>query len=327
MKKKSNIKYQKSKIRNSHPEFSSGSVFGKGRFRTKFGMTILLFFLLFISYKFFLSLRSSAFFQKKDRINIVVEEINSEFFSFGLDDGVNYYISFFPDLETVVPGGYGYYRLGGIAKLASLDKKPLIYTKTFSYATSSFIDYYFYPSTSSDRIKVYFGTEKKDFSLPSFSLIFFGESNALFFDRVYVYLMLLGKTKGQFKSIQHIPVEKKADTTILSHQDFFSSLQGNFYKRTYRLEQKSVQLLYTKSYSTAQAISQMLEGEGIRVADLSESGNSGKNCEIVEESDSFSYTALTLSSFFDCNLVRNTTDAYDIIVKLGDLEKEWEIEK
>jgi hypothetical protein len=94
------------KYQNSKPSQTRS----KPHLKTKISFLKIVFlsFILLAIFMIAKSVYMSAFFQKKDRVNIVVEDKSSEFFSFGLDDGVNYYVSFFPDLETIVPGGYGY---------------------------------------------------------------------------------------------------------------------------------------------------------------------------------------------------------------------------
>ncbi len=258
------------------------------------------------------SLLSSLFFQKKDRLNIIISQETTSYYSIGLNDGVNYFVSFYPDFKVKVPGGYGAYRTGALTKLVSLEKKPDLFRKTYSMETKSRVDFYFYPSALSLEGSIYFGSEANNFSLPKFYMILFGSSNARFFDRLFIYSQLFGKTKGQFK-------------ILTPGNDFFDTYQGIFYKQTYRSEEKSVQILYSKSYETAQAVSQILEGEGIRVVDLSAQANEKERCEIVEDGKDYSHTAIDLASFFDCSLVKGKTDAYDIIVKLGEKEKDWEI--
>ncbi len=285
-------------------------------------LVVLCLYLLFIVLK---NLFSSSFFQHKDRLNIVVNQDTSTFYSMGFDDGVNYFISYFPDLEVDVPGGYGKYRLGALGKLATLEKKPELFRKTYSLVTSSTVDYYFYPSISSDKIGIYFGDKKKDFFLPQFYLIFFGNSNAPLFDRLYVYLLFLGKTKGQFKIISKLPIQNNSGGSLFLANNFFDTYQGIFYKATYRKEAKTVQILYSKSYNTAQSLGQILEGDGIRVVDLNESTNTLRKCQIAEDTSKFSKTAIAISQFLECNLVKKKTEAYDIIIELGKSEKEWEV--
>ena len=288
----------------------------------------LFYFLIvvFIFYILFFKLRSSAFFQKKDRINLVINQDQIAVYSLGLEDRVNYFIPFYPDLNVIIPGGYGYYRLGALAKLVSLEKNPDLLRKTYSLMTPGFVDFYFYSSIPSDKIEILFGKEKRDFFLPRFYLIFFAKSNARFFDRLFLYLQFLGKTKGQFKIIADIPTKIEGSRRVFSSNSFFEAYQGIFYKKTYRSEQRSVQIVYTKSYKTAQFLTQILEGEGIRVVDLSQTETKEKNCSVYEDNEKFSETAKSISQFFGCRLSLGKTGAYDIILKLGGIEEEWEVE-
>jgi len=287
---------------------------------------ILIVIFVYIIFLISRDLYASAFFQKKDRINLVISQDQIAVYSLGLSDKVNYFIPFYPDLDVIVPGGYGYYRLGALAKLVSLEKNPDLFRKSYTLITSSFVDFYFYPSLPSDKIEVIFGKEKRDFFLQRFYLIFFGKSNARFFDRLFLYLQFLGKTKGQFKIIGDLPTKIEGSRRVFSPNNFFETYQGLFYKKTYRSEQLNVQIVYTKSYKTAQFLTQILEGEGIRVVDLSQSDNKEKNCFVFEDKKKFSETAKSVSQFFACRLSVGKTGAYDIILKLGGVEEEWEVE-
>lgn len=282
---------------------------------------------VFIFYILFFNLRNSAFFQNRDRLNIVTSEEKIFYYSLGLFDNVNYFIPFYADLEVIVPGGYGHYRLGALPKLASLEKEPDLIKKTYSLATSSVVDFYFYPGVASNQMQVYFGEQPGNFSTPNLSLIFFGVSNANFFDRLYIYLNLFGKAEGQFRIIENLNTVLQGNRKAFASGDFFEATQGIFYRRTYRSEQRNVQILYTKSYKTAREIGQILEGEGIRVSDLSQTGDNKKQtCQVVEEGKRFSQTAKAVGQFFGCQLTVGNTGAYDIILKLGEKESEWEIE-
>ena len=157
-------------------------------------------------------------------------------------------------------------------------------------------------------------------------MIFFAKSNAHFFDRLYLSFQFLGKTRPQFKIISLLPTEKQGDRTVFSSEDFFKAYQGFFYKRTYRTEQLNAQILYTRSFKTAQLIGQILEGEGIRVVDLSQSEDFTKKCEIREENKKFSETTQAINQYFGCKLASAKTGAYDIIFKLGEKEREWEVD-
>jgi len=301
-------------------------IFKKGPSRKYLLSSILIVITFYVFYLIGKDLYSSAFFQRKDRINLVISQDQIAVYSLGLVDRVNYFIPFYPDLDVIIPGGYGFYRLGALAKLVSLEKNPDLFRKTYSMITSSFVDFYFYPSVSSDKIEIIFGEKKRDFLLPRFYLIFFAKSNARFFDRVFLYLQFLGKTKGQYKIISDPPTKIEGNRRVFSSNNFFETYQGIFYKKTYRSEQLNVQIVYTKSYKTAQFLTQILEGEGIRVVDLSQSEIKVKNCEVFEDKKKFSETAKSVSQFFGCRLSVGKTGAYDIILKLGEAEEEWLVE-
>lgn len=287
---------------------------------------LLIFFLVIGFYLLVFKLRNSAFFQKKDRINLVIHNQQMFFYSLGLSDNINYFISFYPDLEIIVPGGYGRYRLGALAKLAGLEKDPDLLGKTYSFMTSSFLDYFFYPDTGLDQTQVEFGKTRREFYLPRFSEIFFAKSNAGLLDRLYIYSQFLGKTKSKFKLTDKIPINNQGNRAIFLPGDFYKSYQGLFYQESYRKEKQNVQIVYTKSYLTAQIISQILEGEGIRVVDLNQESLTNKKCEVVEDDRDFSQTALAISRFLRCRLSIGETQAYDIILKLGEVEEKWEVE-
>src|SRR3989344_2722649 len=311
------------------PPYQGGDMRGGYRHSNLFrssSFALRIFSVLLILYIVGKDLYFSAFFQKKDRINIVVNQDQIAYYSLGLSDNVNYFISFYPDLNVAVPGGYGIYRLGALAKLSSLERKSDLFKKTYSSLTSSFTDYYFYPGPSLNKVEVLFGKNKDDFFLPKTYFIFFAKSNAHFFDRLYIFFRFLGKTRSQFKIISVLPTKKQGDRTVFSSEDFFKTYQGFFYKRTYRMEQLNAQILYTRSFETAQLLGQILEGEGIRVVDLNLSENFTKKCEIMEEKEKFSETAKSIGRYFGCMLVSAKTGAYDIIFKLGEKEREWEID-
>jgi hypothetical protein len=71
----------------------------------------------------------------------------------------------------------------------------------------------------------------------------------------------------------------------------------------------------------------MLEGNGIRVSDLTLKDTGTKRCEVIEQVAPHSATAHAIALFFNCTLKQGFTDVYDIIFVLGDREKDWEIAK
>lgn len=268
-------------------------------------------------------LQVSLFFQKKDRLNIVFYGPDTVYYSVGKWDGVNYFISFYPDVKVKVPGGYGSYRVGGLGKLVELEKKADLYRKTFSVTTASTVDRYFYRKSSD----IYYGQKELDeetLSLPGFSDIFFTPSNSNLFDRIYVYLQLAGKGRGKFTRIDY-KSSLGTDEEFFQDKDFAKKYLGFFFNRIYRKEQRQVQIQYSDSYKTAFFLSKVIEGDGIRVSDLSETDGIKGRCQVIEEGTDFSRSARDLASFFGCNLKNGTTESSDIIMKLGTLEKDWEI--
>jgi hypothetical protein len=293
----------------------------KGHFRPKKILTLffILFFLttiILIFKRFF----NSVFLNKRERINIVVFENGAQFYSLDKKNEINYFLSLPPDIRILVPGGYGSYRVGGLLKLIGLEKKPALFQKAFSLTTSSFIDYYFYPSNN----QVLYGFLKKEnVILPSIRQIFFYKSNAGFFDRVYLALFFIKASPKKFILLP-LYFDEKKNFLI---KDFFDNQQGIFYQLKLRNEKKSVQIIYHHSYETAMAVSNILEGEGIRVNDIAQEQEKKSTCTVIESAKKHSLTAILIRTFFHCQLEVGETNPYDIILKLNNAEKEWEVDK
>lgn len=274
-----------------------------------FGLAFLFgFFAVFILALF----ANSLFIQKKDRVNILVHMKDKiTYYSISTTDDVNYLIYFYPDSKIIVPGGYKYYRFGALAKLAELEKKQEILKKSFSSATSSFTDFYFYPT----KPEVLYGRSiPKEVHFPGLSDLFFTQSNANLLDRIYLLLRFLSSAKPQFTLLPSPKLE----------EDFAKAYQGFFYSKTYRNERRLVQIIYTKKYKTANLISRILEGNGIQVVNISYDDKTYNTCSIIENSPKFSSTAKDLSRFFVCNLQKGKTGTFDILFILGDKEDYWE---
>ncbi|MBI2641440.1 hypothetical protein HYW87_02485 [Candidatus Roizmanbacteria bacterium] len=302
----------------------------KKKINTKLLLKVILVILcLYTLFFLFKNLYSSAFFQKRDRVNVLFYGKETLLYSIGLVDSVDYVLSLPADLETIIPGGYGYYRVGALGRLVDLEKKPDLFRKSFSLLSLSFIDFYFYPSANRQMnrgAEIYFGEGLIDTGVPSITSLFLSQTNAHFFDRIYLFFRFFAKTKSQFKEISKIPTEKRADIAAFSIEKFFESSQGYFYKKSYRNEKRVVQILYTKSYETVQAISNILEGEGIRVADLSQIDKTEKGCIVWEKESVGSLTARGIATFLGCKMTKGITSPYDIIVILGEKEGEWEVD-
>jgi hypothetical protein len=113
---------------------------------------------------------------------------------------------------------------------------------------------------------------------------------------------------------------------VLNREETFKQLQGYFYKKSYRKEKSTVQILYTNNYQTALIISQILEGEGIRVIDISKTQKESPRCSIIQNTVPFSQTATHIKSFFQCDIKKGNAEISDILFHIGNLEKEWSVE-
>ncbi len=266
----------------------------------------------------------SLFVQQPDRVNFVIYGEKPVFYSFGIKDVGNYAIPFYADLKTQIPGGYGYYRIGALGKLAKLDNKPELLTKTFSNVTSTFVTYYFYDEGE----QVYYGGHQdKGSPKPQIPNILFMKSNASFWDRLYLVSYINKAQPSSLASINSLPYERLKDDTVLRNDNFLKKYIGLFYNKSYRSENVNIQILYSKSdsYPTAEMISSMLNGSGIVVGDISRKTESSKKCNIIETTKKPSKTAQDIASFFNCDVKTGDTDVYDILFVLGELEESWEV--
>lgn len=269
---------------------------------------ILLFSLIF----FYFGFRRSLFVTTKERVHIVVYGSHPVVYSVDTRGDIHYAIQYPPDLSLNVPGGYGNYRVGALGKLVSLEKDPHILQRSFSAATSIFVDYYFYESADA----VYYGNSIPNaLSFPTVKDFFQMNSNANMFDKLYLAMLFGNESKRSFKLLE-----------MRDSEQFLKKYRGYFYSIQYRNEKKNVQIQYTDSYTNAEAMSHILEGNGIRVSDISKAESPVEGCEIGESGSQFSQSAHDLSSFFGCRLKERPTNLYDIIFVLGDREKDWEVQ-
>ncbi len=283
---------------------------------------IFLFILLYLMYKVVNSFSQSLFFTDRNRINIVMYGADSAFYSLDKKDTRHYAMYFAPDLKMQVPGGYGNYRVGSLGKLVNLENRPDLFGKTFSVATTTFVTYYFYP----DSEELFYGNEvpttKHEAKITDILLL---KSNAGILDRLYLVFFFLGKNSEDFHIIDYSEKVNAIQNDVYFQEDsFIKESIGLLYQKLYRDEQKSIQILYNKDYNVANRISSLLEGNGIRVNDLSLDINRSKTCTIFESLNVHSSTARDLAEFFKCNLKNGPTDVYDIIFDLGNREGEWE---
>lgn len=256
------------------------------------------------------AVRQSLFALKQDRINVLFYGEQTDFISFGLTNKVYYWISFDNDLMIDVPGGYGQYKIGSIARLMQLEKKPQLMRNAFSSATSAFVHFYFYPKNTI----TYTGMKKLNAFSSVMSIVFSPNyhTNASLTDRVLLFSFMLNKRKNDF-----LPLSSNAQ---------FSDLyKGYFYQKKFREESKKVSIIYS-NYSAAERLGRILEGEGIRIVDQTFEKNSHNQCIIedtIQDHEKVSLTSSYIAKIFHCRIGKKKRG--DLLFVLGDeVEKEWE---
>ncbi len=259
----------------------------------------------------------SLFFTKPNRLNIFVYDKDPVIYSLGFKDDLHYQIYFAPDLRLDIPGCFGKYRVGALGKLSHYQNNPAMIMHTGASAISAFIDHYFYVD---NKDAIYYGSNTKRPVPPHINQILFASSDVRFLDRFYLAYYFIRKPAASFKPIEYGDIH-----SANPEKDFYENYQGIFFDNLLRYEKRSTQILYKKSYQTALSIQRILEGEGVRVVDVTKSDSIPAKCKIIEDFPSFSRTALRLSSYFGCTLEKGKTDIYDIIIELGNVEKEWEV--
>jgi len=279
-------------------------------------MKLKLIFIFFVTvcllYYLVKSITGSVFLKWKEKVNIVFYGQNSFFYSFDRVSDTNYLIQISSDLKGLVPGGYGFYRFGSLGKLVSLEKKPDLFQKTYSVATSAIVDFYFYPKDAN----VYYVNKDKGNIFPSTSNILFYRSNANWVDRIFLYFLFLDRNLNHYKIIDS---SNYSDSLSLA-----KIIQGTLYKRIYRKIGDNVQIIYLKNYQTAVLISNIVDGEGIRVVDISQNDEKLDKCLLISKKEKLSEPIVRdLQSFFHCRVMAGETESSDIIFKLGNLEKDW----
>lgn len=185
------------------------------------------------------------------------------------------------------------------------------------------VDFYFYQPSA----VVYYGDKLPEkTSLPGFKELFLNSSNAGIFDRIYLYSQFFAAQRKNFNQIVNLPTSKKNNEHYLSEEEFVKQTQGIFFNRSYRIEKRSVQIFYSDKAKNAALISRILEGSGVRVVDYSPDNSASDGCSVTEENESFSKTAKDLSHFFNCKLTKGKSSVSDIIIRLGEKEKDWAVE-
>lgn len=288
-------------------------------FKKNFFLPVILFLFFFIFY-FIKGLRQSLFFNPKDRVNILFYKEKPLVISLGLKGDVSYLVVFDSEEKIYIPGGYNRYRTGAIGKLVFLEKKPALFQKSFSNAISSYVDFYFFLKKET----IYFNS-KNSFQFPTINLFLLfspsWQTNANFFDRIYLFINLFGKRLRDFTLIKAFYFVD--DKQNFLEEDFFKKYQGFFYQKFLREEKKKL-IIDFFNYQSAKIISRILEGEGIWVVDLNYQNKKTKECIILTREWPPPKTAFYLKRIFNCSLKKGDTSIGDIRLILGKKEEEWE---
>lgn len=239
------------------------------------------------------SFAHSLFFSHKGRITLLYYADVPKIVSIGRADGVNYELFYNADKRILVPGGYGRYRIGALARLAEIEKKPELLTRAFSSAISAQVDY----------------TMTNNAQIP-------------FLDRVYLYFLLLQQKKSDFITLNTRYVDP-ANMADYSENSFQKKYKGFFYDKQLRMEGKNISIVYA-TYSSVKTLSRIIEGEGIRVVDVSYEPRAKRDCYIIEHGP-HSLTATYLAATYKCTLKEGVVKGADIQFVLGSkLEQDWE---
>ena len=282
--------------------------------KKSFYRVVYLLVILFVIFLVTNAFAQSLFITKKDRVNLVIYGQEPQYYSFSESDTVDYTAIFDEETKISVPGGYGQYRFGALGWLVSDQKKPQIFQKAFSTATSSIVDFYFYKG--GDMIFHKDSNIKEVVTAPNIYKILFYRSNASIFDRLYLFLRLVSGNRNTLSKLDYKDKER-----------FLKNYQGYLYQKTYRNDNKNVQIVYSKSYNTAVNMANILTGNGINVVDISGQENSNSSfCIILEDSPKLSQTAKDIARFLNCKLERKNTKVFDIIILLGKKEADWEVD-
>ncbi len=259
-----------------------------------------LILLLIVGYILFATIRSfstSLFFSTNGRVTILYYSDAPKVISIGRAESVNYELFFDPEKRVIVPGGYGRYKVGALGKLAEIEKKPEILTQAFSSAISARVDYDMSASTG-------------------------WRTHISLIDRVYLYFLLLNQKKSDFISL-NTSYTDPAHRQDFSENSFQKKYKGFFYERRLRTEGKNISIVY-KNYASVKTLSRIIEGEGIRVVDVSYKETPGNDCYIIDTAKN-SETSKYLARTFNCRIQQGSVNGADIQLVLGEkLEKNWE---
>ncbi|MBU2103356.1 MAG: hypothetical protein KKF80_08150, partial [Candidatus Omnitrophica bacterium] len=217
--------------------------------------------------------RHSLFITRPDRLNLVFYGQNTTFYSLDLENRIHYRINFSPDIRLIVPGGYDEYRVGSLGKLIKLENEPKLLRQTFSAALSNFVHLYFYP----DNNLIYQQENNYSKSLPSIKQLIANKSNAGWLDRLYLFILFFIQGREINQNIASLVVTDKDNDRVWQREDFMKKYLGYWYSKDLRQERAAAQVIYHENYRTALLLSNTIEGNGVKVVDLSENTQNTTN--------------------------------------------------
>jgi len=295
----------------------------------KIGITVFISLLaLYGIFALSRSLRQSYILDARDRVNVIFYDEKPMLLSFGLTDEVNYIMSPNHGQAVQVPGGYGQYPTASLGRLAEIEHDPALIQRAFSSAISGYVDYYVAPETS----KIYKQPSEEDPD-PRFErfrllrLIFAPtvQTNMNIFDKIHIAMTISKKRQSDFIVLNPVSKpDKDQDSVEFYEKGFQKKYKGFFFHQSLREEGLSVKILYD-SYSAAVILSRVIEGEGIRVVDLSQLDEAGtERCTIQHALKKPTKTVQFLSKQFNCVVEESEVEGSDIIMSLGSqIEEEW----
>ena len=138
-----------------------------------------------------------------------------------------------------------------------------------------------------------------------------------------MFFKLVGIQNHNFIKLNAFEKINNNKDVVFDSERFAEEYNGLFFQHTYRDERKSVQILYTNNYNSADIIAKILESNGIRVVDISKTDKTDKNCRVFEKTKKYSITSKDISIYLNCKLVIGDTGISDITIFLGDKEELW----
>lgn len=290
---------------------------------------IYIFIAFLIVYGLVVSIRSfqeSMFLDASDRINVMFYGKKTTLMSFGLTDNVNYIMVFNPEHKVQVPGGYDEYKVASLGRLSDIEEDEELIRRSFSSAISGIVDYYVMPKES--KIEDKGGTASPEFSRLKLIQTLFSpdmKSNMNFMDRIFLASTIVKRRQSDFVVLKPVSNVDEDSGDIYFYEDGFQKkYKGFFFHQSLREEGYAVQILYD-NYESATILSRVIEGQGIRIVDLSrlDDARTGR-CTIQHALDEVSKTVHFLAQQFDCVIEKGDVEGSDIILVLGkELEEEW----